>query len=60
MSAQPFVEIDLEAQIEFQRRLMCNAKTPEEARSSWNRFKELVQMRTPERVYSMECERGLR
>jgi hypothetical protein len=57
---QPFVELDLESQIDWNAHLLRTAKTPDERRAAWERLKHLVEMRTPERVEQMERARGLR
>jgi hypothetical protein len=60
MNTQPFVELDLESQIDWQATLLRTAKTPDERRVAWDRLKHLVAMRTPETVEKMERSRGLR
>lgn len=56
----PIVDLDLEEQIDFQHRVLAQALTIEEKRSAWTRFKQLVEMRSPEHVQRLETWRGLR
>jgi hypothetical protein len=60
MSARPFVDIDIECQIDWQSRRLHTAKTVEERREAWERLKKLHKLRSPERVRQMEEARGLR
>jgi hypothetical protein len=57
---QPFVELDLESQIDWQAHQLHTAKTPDERRVAWDRLKRLHSLRTPEHVEQMELARGLR
>lgn len=59
-SNEPFVELDLESQIDWNAHRMHTAPTPEERRVAWDRLKKLHDMRTPERIREMEEDRGLR
>lgn len=60
MSTVPFVELDLESQIDWNLMQLRTARTPDERRAAWERVKKLIEMRTPETVESMEQARGLR
>jgi hypothetical protein len=59
MSSVPFVELDLESQIDWNLMQVRTARTPDERRAAWERAKHLIAMRTPETVESMERERGI-
>jgi hypothetical protein len=60
MKTEPFVELNLESQIDWQAHVLATATTPEDRAAAWNRLQQLIAMRTPEQVESMERERGLR
>jgi hypothetical protein len=60
MNSQPFVELDLESQIDWNAHRLHTAPTPEERRAAWDRLKALHAMRTKEKVESMEVAAGLR
>jgi hypothetical protein len=60
MNSQPFVELDLESQIDWNAHMLATAKTPDERKSAWDRLKTLHAMRTKEKVESMEVAAGLR
>ena len=59
MSTAPFVELDLESQIDWNAHQLHTAATPEERATAWERLKRLHAMRSPERVESMEREQGI-
>jgi hypothetical protein len=56
----PFVELDLESQIDWNAHQLHTAPTPEERAAAWERLKKLHQMRTPEKVDELERARDLR
>lgn len=60
MNSQPFVELDLESQIDWNAHQLATALTPEERRTAWDRLRQLHALRTKERVESMEVAAGLR
>lgn len=60
MSTQPFVELDLESQIDWNAHLMHSAPTREERVAAEERVRKLIAMRTPEKVEELERARGLR
>lgn len=59
MNTNPFVELDLESQIDWNAHRLHTALTPEERRSAWERLKTLHGMRTPEQVDELERARGI-
>lgn len=59
MKTEPFVELNLESQIDWQVHVLATATTPEERKAAWSQLKRLHAMRTPERVAEMEREAGL-
>jgi hypothetical protein len=56
----PFVELDLESQIDWNAHQLHTAPTPEERAAAWERLKKLHQMRTPEKAEELERARGIR
>lgn len=60
MSTDPFVELDLESQIDWNAMLMHTAPTREERMAAQERLKKLHRMRKPETVKNMEVAAGLR
>jgi hypothetical protein len=60
MNTEPFVELDLESQIDWNAHLLHSAPTIEERRAAWDRLKKLHEMRTPQQVDELERARGLR
>jgi hypothetical protein len=60
MNTEPFVELDVESQIDWNAYLMHSAPTVEERRAAEDRLRKLHAMRTPEKVRELEKARGLR
>lgn len=53
------LDVELEAQIDQAWFTCATAKDPEERRRAFDRMRELVAKRSPERVAEMERARGL-
>lgn len=60
MTNAPFVELDLESQIDWNAHQLHTAATPDERAAAWDRLKKLHAMRTPEKIEELERARGLR
>lgn len=55
----PFVDLDIESQIDWQASLLSTAKTREGRAAAMKRLQELNALRTPEHIKEMELARGI-